>query len=183
MKKMFNSLIRPHLDYCAQLWAPIEGPSLDRLENVLKRFTNLIPELRNQKYSDRLKSLKIQSVQRRYDRYRILYVRKCVLGLVPSEGITMEHSAMHRNGISITVNNGKGTSALRDRSFYIRGPRVFNALPKDLREIDSSMETFKSKLDEFLSLIPDVPRICSGCVWDSNDLDKRIHYWNWNLSL
>ena len=58
MKKMFNSLIRPHLDYCAQLWAPMEGPSLDKLENVLKNYTKLILELKHLKYSDRLKILK-----------------------------------------------------------------------------------------------------------------------------
>ena len=181
MKKMFNSLIRPHLDYCAQLWAPREGPSLDKLEKVLKKYTDLIPEIRHLKYSDRLEFMKIQSVQRRYDRYRILYVRKCLMGIVPNEGIHIDHNGDHRNGVSVRINNGKSTSALREASFYIYGPKVFNALPKDLREIDTSMETFKSKLDDFLTLIPDIPRICSGSKLDSNDLDRRIAEWNWRL--
>ena len=69
MKKMWNAIIRPHLDYCAQLWAPPEGPLLDNLEKLQYNFTGLIPELRNLEYCDRLKKLGMYSVQRRLDRY------------------------------------------------------------------------------------------------------------------
>jgi hypothetical protein len=35
------------------------------------------------------------------------------------------------------------------------GPRLFNVLPKDLREEESTLETFKRRLDVFLGTIPD----------------------------
>ena len=34
MKRMFNSLVRPILDYCSQLWGMPEGPLLDALEKA-----------------------------------------------------------------------------------------------------------------------------------------------------
>ena len=34
---------------------------------------------------------------------------------------------------------------------------IFNSLPKELRECEGSLETFKRKLDKFLEVIPDKP--------------------------
>ena len=63
MRQIYISLIRPHLDYCAQLWAPSEGPSLDKIEKILYDFTKNVPDIRHMSYEDRLKSMRIQSVQ------------------------------------------------------------------------------------------------------------------------
>ena len=46
-----------------------------------------------------------------------------------------------------------------DRSFPIRGPNLFNSLPKGLRNFEGSVDTFKRHLDKFLSEIPDQPCI------------------------
>ena len=35
LKQVFKSLVQPHLDYCSQLWAPLEGPDLEKVERVL----------------------------------------------------------------------------------------------------------------------------------------------------
>ena len=103
MRQIFISLIRPHMDYCAQLWAPSEGPGLDKLENFLYDYSKYVPEIRNMSYEDRLKAMRLQLVQRRYDRYRIIYTRKCALGLVPDCNITMRRDATQRNGVTMVV--------------------------------------------------------------------------------
>ena len=38
LKHMFNSLVQPHIDYCSQLWMPVEGQHLDKVEKVLKKI-------------------------------------------------------------------------------------------------------------------------------------------------
>ena len=63
MRQIVISLILPHMDYCAQLWAPSKGPSLDKLEKKLYDYTKYVPEIRNMSYEDRLKAMKLQSVQ------------------------------------------------------------------------------------------------------------------------
>ena len=39
MRHMYNSLVQPHMDYCVQLWAPPEGPEMDKLENITRNYT------------------------------------------------------------------------------------------------------------------------------------------------
>ena len=80
---MYNSLVQPHLDYCVQLWAPHEGPKLDQIEDTLRNFTKKIPAVQENTYWERLKLLKMNSEQRRIERYKILYTWKVLQGLVP----------------------------------------------------------------------------------------------------
>ena len=58
--------------------------------------------------------------------------------------------------------------SVRMKSFQIHGARVFNTLPKSLRNLKkTSTEEFKAKLDKFLETIPDEPKlpgyIPTGC--------------------
>ena len=173
---MYVSAIRPHLDYCSQLWGPGEGPHLDKLEKLQAYYTRLIPEIRELTYPERLKALNLQSVQRRFDRYRITYIRKILKNLVPNPGITQRTEASHQLGVMVEIPKVK--SKLRHDSFLVRGPRTFNSLPKELRELDVSMDTFKVHLDDFLELIPDVPRTYGQ---GGNDLEEHIKDWRWSL--
>ena len=172
MRQIFISLVRPHMDYCAQLWAPSEGPLLDKLEKLIYDFSKLMPEVRHMSYEDRLKELKIQSAQRRYERYDILYIRKIMMGLVPNCGISVRRNYNVRNGVTLDIPNMKGMSKLRCDSFCVRGPKLFNSLPAVLRNMTCSMDTFKDNLDQYLSLLPDKPRIDEGCKLHSNSLDS-----------
>ena len=49
---------------------------------------------------------------------------------------------------------------LRDNSFHIHRPKVFNCLPNELRSMKNcSVDEFKSELDKILQLIPDEPNV------------------------
>ena len=103
MKRMWISIIRPHLDYCSQLWAPKEGPKMDKVERLQYFYTGFIPEIRNLSYEERLKKLKITSLQRRYDRYRIFYMWKIANGIVPNCGIKQSTGSDSRLGLKYEV--------------------------------------------------------------------------------
>ena len=103
------------------------------------------------------------------------------MGLVPNVGIEIQNDSNHRNGLTVKIPAKKGISSFKEFSFGIRGPELFNSLPMDLREMESSMETYKRKLDMFLSVITDCPRIGSGAMSQSNNLDERIRMWKWSL--
>ena len=48
--------------------------------------------------------------------------------------------------------------SIRDNSFTVCGPRLFNSLPLHIRNLtDCSVDTFKHHLDAFLTCIPDEP--------------------------
>ena len=167
MRKMFNELSQPHLDYCSQLWAPaVEGKQMSDLEGVLRHFTKQIPAARNMNYWDRLKFMNMNSEQRRMERYRILYVWKVLQGLVPNPGIK-----------ELTANENRGRRCIvpftRDKkrleSFNIIGPKLFNTLPKELRNMKCLLEDFKISLDTFLMCVPDEPP-CPGLVPGATDM-------------
>ena len=73
----------------------------------------------------------------------------------------------HRHGLKFTV--PRVTSKLRENSFLVRGPKLFNSLPKDLREFQydstvqqqQAIDNFKRALDVYLSLMPDEPSVRS----------------------
>ena len=86
MRHMFNTLVQPHLDYCSQLWAPPEGLQMQNIENVLRNYSSKIPKLKSLNYWDRLKALRLNSMQRRMERYKIIYTWKILEELVPNLG-------------------------------------------------------------------------------------------------
>ena len=116
----------------------------------------------NLNYWERLKFLKLNSQERRMERYRIIYTWKIIEGLVPNCGEKV-HTNERRGRLSeIPPINGRATQrlkTLREKSFNIHGPKLFNALPCSIRNTSKcSIEEFKMKLDQWLVNIPDQPR-------------------------
>ena len=62
---------------------------------------------------------------------------------------------------------------MRRNSFPIIGTEIFNCLPAHIKDLSISQQTFKKRLDEFLSLIPDKPQIGEGSkIFHSKKLDN-----------
>ena len=162
MKLLWKQLLQPHVDYCSQLYFNGQSSDLDRLENLQRTYTRKIYEVRNLDYWARLRALRLNSQERRFERYRILYTWKVIEGLVPNCGISTQTS--ERNGRFCEIrklnrNASQRVQTLKENSFNINGPMLFNSLPKKIRQISKcSVDQFKAKLDEFLSKVPDQPK-------------------------
>ena len=173
MKQMWKSLVQGHIDYCSQLWQPLQSGDLQRIENLQKIYTKRIPQVRELNYWERLKELKINSQQRRLERYRIIYTWKVLEGLAPNCGLSETKSDRSGRQCSIPPINNKSRQSiktLRNQSFQVHGPQLFNCLPKHIREISKcSILDFKEKLDQYLTKIPDQPKV-GGLVPTTCDL-------------
>ena len=96
------------------------------------------------------------------ERYRILYVWKIMKEIVPNCGLTFSDDNSRRGlECNIPVLKGpKGVQTLREKSFQIHGAKLFNALPKNLRNSKvTNIEDFKYLLDKYLESIPDEPKV------------------------
>ncbi len=63
--RLYKQLLRPHLEYAVHAWSPNLVKDIQILEKVQRRATRLIPEIRDKPYPERLKLLKLTSLQLR----------------------------------------------------------------------------------------------------------------------
>ena len=73
MITLYKSLVIPILEYCLVLWSPNAVGLIQRLEEIQKSY---LKQIRGapQNYWESLKHFKIYSLQRRRERYRIIYI-------------------------------------------------------------------------------------------------------------
>ena len=163
MRMMWKTLVHGHIDYCSQLYQPLQSGNLTRIENQMKIFTKKIPHVREMNYWMRLKTLKMNSQQRRLERYRIIYIWKVLEGLVPNPGVIACNPSRGGRRCQIPPLSKTATKkiqTLRESSFQVHGARLFNCLPEKVRNVTKcSVIEFKEKLDFFLNQIHDEPKI------------------------
>ena len=159
---LYKTLAQPHIDYGALLWYPTGNlGQMGAIEGPLRAFTRRMKGCNELNYWQRLKYTGMNSCERRIERFKILYMWKVIQGYVPSLGFTTQNDSRRGRMIVTDRPTGKVRSVrtLKEKSLQFEGPRIFNSLPKVIRNMNGSLTEFKSVLDMFLALIPDCPII------------------------
>ena len=166
MITLWKSLVLSRLEYCSQLWCPLKKGEIQALEMVQRSFLRKINGIHSLSYWEQLKELKMYSLERRRERYRIIYVWKVIEKLVPNVGndrITFKsHVRRGRECIPPRVSRTCDSKVqnLIYASLPVHGQQLFNCLPKELRNLTGcKVDVFKSHLDRYLMQVPDEPLI------------------------
>ena len=156
---LYKSLVRPLLEYCCLVWNPTKVSEIQMVENVQRAFTRKIFGMCELNYWERLKSLKLMSLQRRRQRYELIHVWKIYNNLVPN-CVGMEFCT-GRLGVQAKTQkypywaDSRRANQLHN-SFSFRAPQLWNKLPREVT-LSQTLASFKANLGDFMEGFQDRP--------------------------
>ena len=185
MLSLWKSLIRSKLEYCCQLWCPSKTGDIQNIEQVQRNFIRKISGVQHLTYWQQLQKLSMYSLERRRDRYMAIYVWRILEGQVPNfadpnnGGIRALWHARRGRSCAVPVVSCQAAASiqkLRYNSFGILGPRLFNSLPAEIRNVtECSADTFKRVLDKYLATVPDEPQVRGYTAMRRADSNSVLH--------
>lgn len=160
---LWKALVLPHLDYCCQLWSPDRKADIQTLEMIQKTFLRTITGYSHLNYWEKLKEFRMYSLERRRERYAIIYTWRMLEYQVPNIGI-IAHKDGRRGNMCVVPpikrNSPKWAQDLKEACLSTRGPFLFNCAPKEVRDLnDCTTLQFKTALDRWLRTILDEPQL------------------------
>ena len=150
---LFKTYIRPHLDYCSQIWAPFLRQDINHIERVQRRATKLVYSLRDFSYQQRLSALKITSLEDRRVRGDLIECFKILKGFENIESqnffvLSNDEHNLRRHSMNLMKNRCQ--TKIRQCFFTQRVVNHWNALPEEIILADS-VNSFKNKYDQWKS--------------------------------
>ena len=154
MISIYKALIRPHLEYCVQLWNPVAAHGswgiILELESVQRRFTRLIDEVGTLPYSRRLDPLSLTTLAERQIRGDLIEAFKVISGLT-DYGLGL--FGMGRSGLNLVSNSRCSKISTKVKNFHSsflpeRVRHYWNKLPLDGKSSETVL-SFKIKLEAF----------------------------------
>lgn len=144
---IYKSLIRPHLEYCVQVWAPRPRHGnwriIMELENCQRKFTKVIKGFEQLSYKERIEKLGLTTLLERRTRGDLIEMFKIRNNYV-SYGQDMFQTG--RSGRRLLLQPQANTTLYQDL-FKCRSVAYWNRLPLSVRTA-SSVTNFKILLDK-----------------------------------
>ena len=144
---LYKSLVRPILEYGHCIWQPSEKGLCIELEKVQKRATKMLGHLKDKPYSDRLKKLKLPSLEYRRLRGDMIETYKYLHGHYDTEYPKFEKTTTtHLRGHSLKIAKQRTRLSIRSNFFSNRITNTWNNLPEQVITAPS-VDSFKRRLD------------------------------------
>ena len=156
--KLYKALVRPHLEYANQVWAPQTRKHIELLENVQRRATKMIPGFYTLSYEERLRKLKLPTLAYRrlrgdlIETYKILtnkYDADVSDNFIKLRKDSVLPGAPETRGNSLRIYPECANLDMRKNSFPNRIADVWNGIPESVISAET-IECFEARLDRFM---------------------------------
>ena len=142
--------VRPHLEYCVQVWCPYLAKDIDILEQVQRRATRILRRLSKLPYDTRLLKLGLYSLYCRRQRGDLIEIYKILnryYNVEPSKFFTLSTTVTTR-GHPFKLFKHRSRLLVRHNYFTNRAVNLWNSLPGSVVTAPT-VAIFKRQLDDF----------------------------------
>ncbi|KFU84556.1 hypothetical protein M959_02710, partial [Chaetura pelagica] len=148
---LYSALVRPHLEYCVQLWNSQHKKDVDQLERVQRGDMKMIRGLEQLSYENRLRELGLFSLKKRRLQRNPIATFQYLKGVCKKVGEDLFTRACNdrTRGNGFKLEKGRFKLDIRKKLFNMVVDH-WNRLPREVVG-DPSLELFKIRLDGALS--------------------------------
>jgi hypothetical protein len=154
MMSIFNTYVRPHIEYAVQVWNPCLQKYKDILESVQRRFTRMIDGMDGLSYEERLTVLEIPSLEDRRRQLDLIQAYKFHYGIDSIDHrlftpVQESHNQFTRNASKMNFVIQPARLNIRKHFFTNRVTSEWNNLPETVQRAPS-LAIFKSRLNSHM---------------------------------
>ena len=148
-KQLYTTFVRPHLEYAQAVWAPHLRKHVIMLENVQKRATKLVDDLKDLEYPERLRKVNLPTLIYRRARGDMIEIYKHFHTYDKSTlSSTFKHQTRtsRKHNFQLVWKSPKdGVRGVQTNSFYYRTMQTWNNLPAEVVNA-SNIDLLKKRL-------------------------------------